>query len=71
MTTAWSHFERRIHDRAAQAGNRLSPVPIQRQLDIHSKATEELGRRSAAAVTLAIKDASDRWSRFAVLELFV
>ena len=64
MTTAWSHFERRIHDRTAQAGNRLSPVPIQRQLDIHSKATEELGRRSAAAVTLAIKDASNRWSRF-------
>ena len=71
MATAWSQFERRINDRTIQASDRLSPVTVEREIEGQLKAVDELGRRSAAAVTHATREASNRWHRFAdLLESF-
>ena len=64
MTTAWSHFERRIHDRASQAGKPSFAGSDPAAIGYPFQSNRRVGRRSAAAVTLAMKDASNRWSRF-------
>jgi exodeoxyribonuclease VII large subunit len=67
LQVAWSHYSHQARDRSTRAGERLSPLSLKWQIHNDGAALAELDRRSSAAVSQHIKEAENRWGRFADL----
>ena len=67
LHVAWSHFSRQVQDRSTRAGERLSPLYLERQIRDGGAVLAELDRRGSAAVSQHVKEAKGRWGRFADL----
>jgi exodeoxyribonuclease VII large subunit len=67
LQVAWSYFSHKARDRSTHAGDRLSPLSLKRQIRDDGAVLAELDRRGGAAVSQHIKEAENRWGRFAGL----
>jgi exodeoxyribonuclease VII large subunit len=67
LRVAWSHFNHQTRDRCARAGERLSPLSLKRQIRDGGTVLTELDRRGGAVISQHIKEAENRWGRFADL----
>jgi exodeoxyribonuclease VII large subunit len=67
LQVAWSHFSHQARDRSTHAGERLSPLSLKRRIHDDGAVLAELDRRGGTAVSQHIREAENRWGRFADL----